>query len=53
MENAESPIAWGFQARQDNKVRADAFEPAAPGELVTENVRSVSTSAVLSPDNTG
>ncbi len=49
MENAESPIAWGFQARQDNKVRADAFEPAAPGELVTENLRSVSTSAVLSP----
>ena len=49
MENAESPIAWGFQARQDNKVRADAFEPAAPGELVTGNLRSVSTSAVLSP----
>jgi len=49
MENAESPIAWGFQARQDNKVRADAFEPASPGELVTENLRSVSTSAVLSP----
>jgi hypothetical protein len=49
MENAESPIAWGFQARQDNTVRADAFEPATPGELVTENLRSVSTSAVLSP----
>ncbi len=49
MENAESPIAWGFQARQDNKVRADAFEAATPGELVTENLRSVSTSAVLSP----
>ena len=49
MENAESPIAWGFQARQDNKVRADAFEPAAPGELITENLRGVSTSAVLSP----
>ena len=30
-------------------MRADAFEPAAPGELVTENLLSVSTSAVLSP----
>jgi len=49
MENAGSPIAWGFQARQDNKVRADAFEAATTGELVTENLRSVSTSAVLSP----
>jgi VWFA-related protein len=49
MENAESPISWGFQARQDNKVRADAFEPAAAGELVNENLRSVSTSVVLSP----
>jgi VWFA-related protein len=49
MDNAESPIAWGFQARQDNKVRADAFEPASRGELITENLRSVSTSAVLSP----
>jgi VWFA-related protein len=49
MENAESPVAWGFQARQDNKIRADAFEPAAAGEPVDERLRSVSTSAVLSP----
>jgi VWFA-related protein len=49
MENAESPIAWGFQARQDNKIRADAFEPSSPGEQVDENVRSLSTSALLAP----
>ncbi len=49
MENAASPVAWGFQARQDNKVRADAFEAAAAGEQVNENVRSLSTSALLAP----
>ena len=49
MQNAEAPIAWGFQARQDNKIRADAFEAASPGEPIAENVRSVSTSALLAP----
>ncbi len=47
LPDASGDVAWGFQARRDNKIMADAFEKSAAADAGGGNSRVVTTSALL------